>query len=193
MGTEHEWLGKVARAAKIAVNSNRSEWFVKEFVPSLPEGQRRFALEKFDEQETRLATLNAMAGEKYAESRPYRRAGLIPIDVVLANVDGFVTVAGQQVSCQSWRIKLYAAKGVKCAHCGKEGTTFAAERAKGQQSLKRHLNLYHIADNGKETMITVDHIVPKSKGGGSHISNLQPLCIVCNGKKGNKMPDDEAA
>lgn len=31
---------------------------------------------------------------------------------------------------------------------------------------------------------TVDHVVPKSKGGTDHLSNLQLLCNACNSKKG---------
>jgi len=34
-------------------------------------------------------------------------------------------------------------------------------------------------------MMTVDHIVPKSKGGLRTLDNLQPMCENCNVKKGN--------
>lgn len=37
---------------------------------------------------------------------------------------------------------------------------------------------------GKEAALTVDHILPVSKGGTSYLTNLQPLCGSCNsGKK----------
>jgi 5-methylcytosine-specific restriction endonuclease McrA len=34
--------------------------------------------------------------------------------------------------------------------------------------------------------MTVDHIIPQIKGGDSSLSNLEPMCIFCNNKKGSK-------
>lgn len=33
--------------------------------------------------------------------------------------------------------------------------------------------------------LTIDHIIPKSKGGGNHIDNMVGACFPCNNQRGN--------
>lgn len=40
---------------------------------------------------------------------------------------------------------------------------------------------------GSESLLEVDHIFPVSKGGTNDRGNLQPLCWLCNRKKGARV------
>ena len=43
---------------------------------------------------------------------------------------------------------------------------------------------------GTSQNLTVDHVVPKSKGGEDSWDNLVTACIKCNNKKGNRTPEE---
>ncbi len=45
---------------------------------------------------------------------------------------------------------------------------------------------------GETAKLTVDHVIPVSKGGTSNIDNLQPLCRSCNRRKGVQIIDYRA-
>ncbi|MCK5016565.1 MAG: HNH endonuclease [Candidatus Peribacteraceae bacterium] len=95
---------------------------------------------------------------------------------------------GDMIRMDSLRYQLFA-NSVKCVCCGIEGVFFAKELSSPKSKQKTcHLNLYAIDSEGKEVLMTKDHIVPKSKGGiKNYINNLQVMCKHCNELKGNSL------
>lgn len=84
--------------------------------------------------------------------------------------------------------KVFKHKGIKCPCCPIQGEYFALEKTPGNGKSKYnnwHFNLYGTDAFGREVMITKDHITPRSKGGPNELKNLQPMCMVCNTKKGS--------
>ena len=98
-----------------------------------------------------------------------------------------ITVDGYNVYTRSLRYMTFYQKGCKCCVCGKEGTHFTLDSSGDGPDTRRHFNLR--ADDG--TLMTRDHIIPKSRGGRDHISNMQTMCADCNRAKGNHMEGDE--
>lgn len=62
-----------------------------------------------------------------------------------------------------------------CAHCGIVGREI---RCSG--------NTYVFHTDTKGVYLSADHIIPRSKGGSSDLSNIQCLCTRCNSKKGTR-------
>lgn len=42
----------------------------------------------------------------------------------------------------------------------------------------------------KDVMLTIDHVMPKSRGGENSWDNLVSACLQCNARKGNKTPEE---
>ncbi len=131
---------------------------------------------------------------------PYERLGIVEPKDVLPFIKPRIKQApriercflGEPIYIDSPRYLTFRHKGVKCVRCGLEGLYFAIERHKINNSAnpeRYHLNLYGRAPkSGDEVMLTIDHIVPDSRGGARELENLQPMCSLCNSRKKN-MPD----
>jgi 5-methylcytosine-specific restriction endonuclease McrA len=93
-----------------------------------------------------------------------------------------VDIEGVKVKLSSLRLITFATYGTECADCGIQASHFAFERHPVDENY--HLNLWAVCEDGTEVLMTHDHILARSLGGADHISNTQPMCMVCNFEKG---------
>lgn len=110
------------------------------------------------------------------------------IDFVLRHVGQFeLVIKGHRVRMNSLRYWNFKTKGTVCVRCGIEGRYFRLERQAIHldNEARFHFNLYAVNEVGDEVLMTKDHIMPKSLGGRNDLDNLQPMCQICNERKGN--------
>lgn len=91
---------------------------------------------------------------------------------------------GHKIKVSSDRLVLFKHKGIKCVSCGIEGKYF--RKSFGGYPTP-HFNLFALDANGKEVLMTKDHIHPKSKGGKDCLRNYQTMCAPCNEEKADKV------
>jgi len=123
------------------------------------------------------------------KKRPYKTIKTYKIKDVLDKVDKQSEIFdGKPVEMRRLNYQLFASKGIDCVYCGAKGDFFRLQKCKGNHPLYGtwHFNLYAVNKYGHEVLMTKDHIKPKSKGGKDRLRNLQPMCVSCNQKKGNK-------
>ncbi len=92
-----------------------------------------------------------------------------------------------------WNVKMWSNRyftfleSLSCVVCGLEGTAMSLERSNGSDG-QPHFNLYAV-DGDVRTLMTKDHIRPKSRGGEDSAGNFQTMCAVCNGLKAHHSLD----
>ncbi len=87
------------------------------------------------------------------------------------------------VNVKSLRLNVFKRYGTDCEKCGAKGSHFRIGSS-GQVD-NYHLCLIAVNPEGREVLMTKDHVVPKSKGGPDRIENMQPMCAICNFEKSN--------
>lgn len=90
------------------------------------------------------------------------------------------------VNMEGTRYRVFAVS-LSCYKCGLTGSMMRLEYDRNPAGIiEAHFNLY-APQNGGWTLMTQDHIIPRSKGGRDHDDNLRTMCSPCNHKKGNKL------
>lgn len=104
-----------------------------------------------------------------------------------------VEIDGRIVTVSSFRLQSFLKNGIKCANkwCNVEGSYFAIERARVNNSINKelnwHLNLWGICPTtNQHILFTMDHIIPKCYGGFHELENTQTMCGPHNWNKGTK-------
>jgi 5-methylcytosine-specific restriction endonuclease McrA len=75
----------------------------------------------------------------------------------------------------SMRRRVFREEGYRCRQCGLVGE---------ERRFPRGGYGYYTSLPG--VYLSIDHVVPKSKGGGNDRPNLRVLCTTCNTRKGVK-------
>lgn len=78
------------------------------------------------------------------------------------------------------RIRVFAAKGLKCHYCPKTGMYLIV-------ALDIHHSVHVDIYTANFQLMTIDHVIPKCLGGTDDLENLVPACEKCNTKKGSKV------
>lgn len=122
------------------------------------------------------------------EDKKYLPEEILP-KVIFSDKRVKTEINGINIKMSSLRLQTFAKNGIICKQCGIEGKYFVMEKIKGQDAY--HLNLYAVDSDGKEILMTKDHIIPVCKGGKDTLENLQTMCTVCNFMKGGKLDSNE--
>ena len=146
---------------------------------------------------SRECALPHLAGTSGYMGPESSRLDIYPVDEVLWDVPDRISSRkakdegcmlefhGETVNFATMSLRMFKLRGVKCVCCGVVGRYFAAER--NDAGSVWQLRLYAIDYDGDEVLMTKDHIRPESRGGRTVLDNLQPMCVKCNGIKGNSV------
>jgi len=97
------------------------------------------------------------------------------------------TVCEHSLKGNSLRYKAFN-KSLYCAKCEIGISFFAFE--KEEKDTHCHANAYGYDKDRNEILFTIDHIIPKSRGGGNHPLNLQTMCYTCNAEKADTLDEN---
>jgi len=114
---------------------------------------------------------------------------VVLLPAFLYGIEDHVDVAQFHKYHKWMRWKVFKQKGFACIYCGLIGThaVLWEEENWVADVIQGHCDLVHIGEDGKRILLTLDHFVPRSKGGSNRIENLYPACYICNHVKKDKI------
>lgn len=102
----------------------------------------------------------------------------------LDKIPRFKRARSHRSTCPNIRYDTFVAKGTTCVYCGASVTKVIRARPRVDYRVDRNKPVYVLmCDNN--SVLTADHILPKSLGGTHSVENYAPCCFNCNNKKGN--------
>lgn len=104
----------------------------------------------------------------------------------LVSVDEFLHNRMYLELANRLRHQVYQRDGYRCLKCGISSELiiiWQQVNKKGQVTKGKHAD----ASLGGRRILTLDHVIPRSFGGGKTLENLDTLCDKCNHKKGNML------
>jgi len=87
---------------------------------------------------------------------------VFPVPSVIRLIE-YIDVRGRQSRASSKRTRILVRDRHRCQYCGVSGTGFD---------------------------LTIDHIIPRSRGGRTAPENLCAACFACNQRKGDRTPEE---
>lgn len=84
-------------------------------------------------------------------------------------------------------LQVLKVKGCDCVSCNAKADFVAMEKTPGPKRTiynEWHFNVYAKDYLGRPVLMTKDHILAKANGGKDEMDNYQPMCSVCNTRKG---------
>lgn len=116
----------------------------------------------------------------------YITAGKLYIREVFNCTSSRLSFCGLTIRISQKRLSVFK-KSLCCVKCGLRGNFFLIQKS---GAWDWHINLWHISDNGFKRLMTIDHKLPRAKGGTDDVDNLQTMCSKCNHNKGDKLEEE---
>lgn len=117
---------------------------------------------------------------------PMNKGQLIKTSGFLYELEIDISEINSDFAREHRRLRVFHHKGLCCSNpnCSRVGTRFVL--AKDRQGNK-HWDIY----TSDMILMNVDHIIARKQGGSNHLSNLQPMCLVCNSSKGHALVSND--